>query len=497
MKKTKGMTKRLTALFLAVTFLAGTLSAGMDVEAAGKTYHIFDGGYYITENINPDSWRDYWLADISEQNDGYLRGIPSQIYVCGHSSNTARSDDYGWEKFLLVPRMYFCEYSSHWVKLDESKFGGYRFRVVTDNKRESSWKTEKRVNFDFTLTVAAPFMKDDNENDGYDGKVLCTFTQDDFDKDGYCKKKVNLPVVKGMSFAFDKMYDDHMYEMYYESENKKDRVNISLLPVDEKAFVEYMLRRRDLPSWILSLLAGSTLTLRQGDNVKFPIYYDLDGGKNHKSNPDYYTIKQKIVLKNPSKKGYVFKKWQIKRPGNETRPDDPNSFLENGTIYKNSFGVACLKAVWEKEPDYYNVSYKLNGGKNNNSNEKVYSSKKGLKLKSPSKKGYSFKGWYYDSAFKNKVKNNTISKGTTGNVRVHAKWQKKTYTIKYVNAGKHKNPKKYTVTSKTIKLKSAKKAGYTFKGWYSDKKYTKKVTRIKKGSTGNRVLYAKWQKIKK
>jgi len=39
-----------------------------------------------------------------------------------------------------------------------------------------------------------------------------------------------------------------------------------------------------------------------------------------------------------------------------------------------------------------------------------------------------------------------------------------------------------------------KKKGYIFKGWYSDKKCTKKVTQIKKGSTGNVTLYAKWKK---
>lgn len=71
------------------------------------------------------------------------------------------------------------------------------------------------------------------------------------------------------------------------------------------------------------------------------------------------------------------------------------------------------------------------------------------------------------------------------------------YTIKYkLNGGKNskKNPSCYYNTTKTIKLKKPTKKGYTFKGWYTDKQCRKKVTAIKKGSSGQKTLYAKWQK---
>ena len=45
-----------------------------------------------------------------------------------------------------------------------------------------------------------------------------------------------------------------------------------------------------------------------------------------------------------------------------------------------------------------------------------------------------------------------------------------------------------------IKLATPTRKGYVFKGWYRDKKYTRKVTSIKKGSTGKITLYAKWKK---
>lgn len=71
------------------------------------------------------------------------------------------------------------------------------------------------------------------------------------------------------------------------------------------------------------------------------------------------------------------------------------------------------------------------------------------------------------------------------------------YAIKYnLRDGRNnkKNPSYYYSTSKTVKLKKPTRKGYTFKGWYADKKYKKKVTAIKKGSFGKKTLYAKWKK---
>ena len=90
-----------------------------------------------------------------------------------------------------------------------------------------------------------------------------------------------------------------------------------------------------------------------------------------------------------------------------------------------------------------------------------------------------------------------LSSKADGKVTLYAQWKKTKYTITYnLNKGKNNknNPSSYNITTKTIKLKSPTRKGYTFVGWYSDKKCTKKVTQIKKGSTGNITLYAKWKK---
>ena len=118
------------------------------------------------------------------------------------------------------------------------------------------------------------------------------------------------------------------------------------------------------------------------------------------------------------------------------------------------------------------------------------------------KKGYKFTGWNTKADGSGKTYKNaaSVSKLTTKDgktVKLYAQWKKVSYTITYkLNGGKNnsKNPAKYNVKTETIKLKKPTRKGYTFVGWYSDKSCKKKVTQIKKGSTGNKTLYAKWKK---
>lgn len=71
----------------------------------------------------------------------------------------------------------------------------------------------------------------------------------------------------------------------------------------------------------------------------------------------------------------------------------------------------------------YKVVYKLNGGKNHKANPKKIKKNKSVKLKNPTKKGYTFKGWYKDKKFKKKTVKVTGSK-KAANRTVYAKWVK-------------------------------------------------------------------------
>ncbi|MBO4433058.1 MAG: InlB B-repeat-containing protein, partial [Clostridia bacterium] len=69
----------------------------------------------------------------------------------------------------------------------------------------------------------------------------------------------------------------------------------------------------------------------------------------------------------------------------------------------------------------YKITYKLAGGKNNSKNPKSYKvTTSTIKLKDPTRKGYTFKGWYNGSK-----KVTTIKKGSIGAITLTAKWKKK------------------------------------------------------------------------
>ena len=108
--------------------------------------------------------------------------------------------------------------------------------------------------------------------------------------------------------------------------------------------------------------------------------------------------------------------------------------------------------------------------------------------------GYTFRGWYADgSRLSETSPYRTYSpKETT----VYAYFEANSYTITYNNmtgATNHpSNPSSYGVTSSTITLQAPTKDGYVFAGWCSDEDCKTRVTSIPSGSTGNKVLYAKW-----
>lgn len=208
--------------------------------------------------------------------------------------------------------------------------------------------------------------------------------------------------------------------------------------------------------------------------------YVLNGGSNDSRNTASHSYAG-ATLYSPSKKDAIFQGWY----------EDSAFTIPCTDLYGK--GNITLYAKWLNS---YTITYKLNGGKNNKSNPAKYNAQsKIISLKNPSRKGYAFKGWYLDQKFKKRV--TQIRPTDSGNKLVYAKWAKLNYKVTYItNGGKNhpKNIKKYTVTTKTFKLKNPSRKGYVFKGWYKDKKYKKRVTKIAKGSVGNIKLYAKWKK---
>ena len=211
-----------------------------------------------------------------------------------------------------------------------------------------------------------------------------------------------------------------------------------------------------------------------------------------------YGSKTALSANKFQKKGYSFKGWNTKKDGTGTTYADK---ADGSKLTKTNGATVTLYAQWTANK--YTITFNGNGS-TSGSMKKLTSLKYGktytLTKNSYKKKGYTFKGWNTKKdgngkTYKNKAEIKNLSAKSGGKVTLYAKWSKTKYTITYnLNKGKNNknNSSSYNITTKTIKLKSPTRKGYTFKGWYSDKKCTKKVTQIKKGSTGNKTLYAKW-----
>lgn len=155
--------------------------------------------------------------------------------------------------------------------------------------------------------------------------------------------------------------------------------------------------------------------------------------------------------------------------------------------------VTGIKVKINVVPREFTITYGLNGGTNASKNPKTYKETKAVSLSAPTKRGYSFAGWFTDQACTKKFGGFTTS--TTGNLKLYAKWKLNSYKITYQLAGGKNasgNKTSYNVTSNTFTWKNPTRKGYTFVGWYQG---SKKVTSIKKGSIGNVTITAKWKKV--
>lgn len=140
------------------------------------------------------------------------------------------------------------------------------------------------------------------------------------------------------------------------------------------------------------------------------------------------------------------------------------------------------------------IVFAPNGGRVNSGSKTVICGKTYGTLPTPTRRGYTFAGWYTAKSGGSRIGSSSVVR-TTRNQTLYARWKLVKYKIQYrlgKGTNSRSNPAGYTVTSRTIVLKNPVRKGYTFKGWYSDPKFKKKVTKIASGSTGSRKLYARW-----
>jgi len=225
--------------------------------------------------------------------------------------------------------------------------------------------------------------------------------------------------------------------------------------------------------------------------INYVTHYD---DVENSSNRTVYTVNTETFdILDVSKKGYKFEGWY----------DSENYEIANkvSRVEKGSTVNMTLFAKWVIEN--YSITYETTFPEVDNSlNITSYNILTDtFKLINLSKNGYKFNGWYDGEIIESSNKITEIKKGTTGNIKLYAKWDIITYTINYVNyyadADNSLNRTSYTVNTETFEIFGLDKKGYTFDGWFDDVDFetANKVTKIEKGSTKNYTLYAKWTVI--
>lgn len=121
-------------------------------------------------------------------------------------------------------------------------------------------------------------------------------------------------------------------------------------------------------------------------------------------------------------------------------------------------------------------------------------------LTAPTKTGYTFMGWYSDSAFAENSKWDFSSNTVTQAMTLYAKWEVNTYTVTLnqnggtIEAGKEVTRYTYGVGATLPTADDMTYTGHTFKGWYDNSSVSgSSVTAISDTETGNKEYWAKWE----
>lgn len=212
-----------------------------------------------------------------------------------------------------------------------------------------------------------------------------------------------------------------------------------------------------------------------------------------------------VLFKDLSFEDYLFIPANYKEYKGDIPQSDWEEYLVNS--WKEKYGDVEFSNIHLKEnvdnTKQYTVTFNTNTG-SSKTTQKVMAGKKAVEPKQPTRKGYTFVGWY-----QGKTKYN-FSKAVTADITLQAKWKK--VTVKAGKLSKAKNVKGRKLSVKIKKVSGVK--GYEI-SYATNKKYksakkkaTSKTTitlsKLKKGKTYYVRVHAykldskgKWSNVKK
>lgn len=139
------------------------------------------------------------------------------------------------------------------------------------------------------------------------------------------------------------------------------------------------------------------------------------------------------------------------------------------------------------------IEYVLNGGVFDGEINETYKYEDGADLAIPTRKGYSFGGWYEDEDFSG-LEVYSIPELSLGDKKFYAKWNIEAYNISYeTNGGNLENLETTYNVETSVTLPIPNREGYVFSGWYADSNFGgSPISKISLGTAGDKKYYAKW-----
>ena len=198
--------------------------------------------------------------------------------------------------------------------------------------------------------------------------------------------------------------------------------------------------------------------------------------------------------------GYTFTGWN-------TAPDGSGAAYSNRARQANFVSgdgaVLTLYAQWA--PVSYKITYRNVTETDGNTNPSAYTPEDPtFALTGLSRAGYVFGGWFSDSRYAGAV--TQISRGTTGNLTLYAKWTPYSYTVVFdPNGGSGSmDPLSNCLTNRSYSLKNNTftRSGYSFAGWNTSPDGTgtgfanrARVSALAAENGAVVILYAQWSEV--
>ena len=427
---------------------------GMEVQAGTYDIYVFDGE--TTEDTGEDvtvdgkhlkkAYVDYYTVSFNDEGGSLLINVEKQVVRKGQKAAepdfTPGKDNYsfkGWywyedEELDTEPELYDFdqEVTKTTSLMIEWVYSGASTVYTAEYYLE---------NLDGTYS-AVPTKTQEGISALSDAIVRASdYPQSGFEPDD--SKNEDVSVKKGENTVARFYYKRKSYTLTWElnggSKDQQTAIRENILygqplvaPTDIlKAgyHCKSWLMQNDLPVVDGEKMPASDMTLRAvWEITQYSIDYELNGGVFVQGQlPDKtYTIETGYYSdKIPVKKGYTFEGWA---------GDNGNTPQTSITISQGNTGDKSYQAVWKTTE--YKIEYDLDGGSwGGLTPMSAYTIESGdIALPVPVRDGYTFSGWIGNNGTEPQV-NVVITKGSTGNKKYIANWNKKATSTPSVSPG--------------------------------------------------------------